>query len=97
MDHWHPLGSLLKKFGTRILYDAASNMSRKRMEITTSASRDLQLIHVTVPLYRPDVTCEDTVRWTLTSNGYLTLKSAWNVIRESKTKVDWSNLVWHRD
>lgn len=42
---------------------------------------DLQLIHANMPSYRPNMSCDDTVRWVLTTDDVFTLKSAWNGLR----------------
>lgn len=79
-----------KWFRTRILYDAASNLSARvstslnatGWQFPHAVSRELQLICNERPDYIPNVIQEDTVTWLLTSHGNFTVKSAWNAFRE---------------
>lgn len=69
VDNWHPLGLLVNKFNTRIMYDVASSISARvssfiehiGWQFPVSTSRDLQLINFNLPNYRPNTATEDVI------------------------------------
>ncbi|XP_028090507.1 uncharacterized protein LOC114290746 [Camellia sinensis] len=81
-DNWHPFGSLLLRYGPRILYDTNLRDSSK------------EWIAATPPSLKPSLDSPDIPVWSLTADGSFSIHSAWECWRDKGPKVTWSNLIW---
>ncbi|KAL7238210.1 hypothetical protein ACSBR2_004331 [Camellia fascicularis] len=81
-DNWHPLGSLWRRFGPRILYDTNLPDSTKEWISSTPSS------------LLPSPGSFDTPVWSLTANGTFSIQLAWDCWRDKGPKVSWSKLIW---
>ena len=105
VDNWHPNGPILRHYGSRIIYDAGSNVqatvaefiSNNEWHMPRAMSRDLIGLRNNLPGYRPNDNREDTVEWVHTKNRVYTCKSAYEAIRGQSNLVIWADLLWHGD
>ncbi|XP_028127266.1 uncharacterized protein LOC114323787 [Camellia sinensis] len=67
-DNWHPFGSLLLRYGPRILYD--TNLPDNSKEIQ-------EWIAATPPSLKPSLDSPDIPVWSLTADGSFSIHSAW--------------------
>ncbi|XP_028099396.1 uncharacterized protein LOC114298945 [Camellia sinensis] len=81
-DNWHPFGSLLLRYGPRILYDTNLPDSSKEWIAATPHS------------LKPSLDSPDIPVWSLTADGSFSIHSAWECWRDKGPKVTWSNLIW---
>lgn len=103
-DNWHPLGPLVSKFGTRIIYDSGisedatvsailSNNNQWKFPITQTW--ELNEIRDALPSLNGSTSSHvDTCKWTLNQNGLFTTTSLWDQLRTHLPNVGWSHIVW---
>lgn len=103
-DNWHPLGPLVAKYGTRIIYDSSLTEGATVSDILNSNSQwnfpvtqtwELNEIREGLPtLLRPNPVQLDGCKWTLTQNGVFTISSLWDQIRTHWPVINWNHIVW---
>ena len=101
-DNWHPLGPLLDKFGSRIVYDSALSLHAKVKEIITDRewhwprTNTLDLMEVRAEMHSIALPSDsiDTVRWIPSPNGKFSTSHTWDYLRSSSPKVPWYRLIW---
>ncbi|XP_028115346.1 uncharacterized protein LOC114313178 [Camellia sinensis] len=102
-DNWHPFGSLLLRYGPRILYDTNLPDNSKVSSIISNDSWNWHFpnsweiqewITATPPSLKPSIDSPDIPVWSLTTDGSFSIYSAWDCWRDKGPKVTWSNLVW---
>lgn len=103
IDNWHPVGSLIKRFGTRIIYDARSNIQAKVRDYVREESwcfpnpdnaSSMQLVVQSLPDINPNT--EDSVYWTLHSSGNFTSATAKDALGDHRTQEEWWKLAWFK-
>ena len=105
IDNWHPCGPLLKRFGTRILYDANSCLDAKvedciqngNWRLPRVLSRDLITVQNNFPRYSPNALIRDKVEWYAAANKQYSCRTAWEVLRCQHQKVEWADLIWNKE
>lgn len=105
LDHWHPCGPLMQKYGGRIIYDAGSSrystvadfIRTNEWAIPNPISRALIEVRNNLPTCRPCPGNDVEVEWTLTVDGKFSCKAVWEHLRSHSATVDWAVLVWYRD
>lgn len=98
-DHWHPLGPLGNKFGSRIVYDSGLPLNVKVSQIILNSAWafpitqtwELNEVRRQLPPLRD---ARDQIRWTLNPNGQFSIASLWEELREPFPKVAWHKTVW---
>lgn len=98
-DLWHPLGPLLDKFGSRIVYDSGLPLNAKVSLIVHNAgwtfpitqTWELNEVRRHLPPLRGS---RDQVRWTLNASGQFSIASLWEELRIPSPKVRWHKAVW---
>ncbi|XP_028119112.1 uncharacterized protein LOC114316616 [Camellia sinensis] len=102
-DNWHPFGSLLLRYGPRILYDTNLPDNSKVSSIISNDSWNWpfpnsweiqEWIAATPPSLKPSIDSPDIPVWSLTTDGSFSIYSAWDCWRDKGPKVTWSNLIW---
>lgn len=99
-DNWYPFCLLKLRFGTRVIYNAASNEGTKLDGFVTmygwnmpcAISYELIIISNSLPSYQPNVGREDSLEYVLNANKLYTVKSTWNGIRNAGSEVLWYNI-----
>ncbi len=95
-DNWHPLGPLVVKFGTRIMYDAGlpqdtsigAILHHSRWTFPITQTWELNEIRNNLPSPpSPSIVGEDQVKWALTTSGQFTISSMWENLRTHYPKV----------
>jgi len=102
LDNWYSMLSLEKRVGTRIVYDAVSNLQAKlsdfiregRWYFPPPISHELQMVQANLPVISSGTV--DRVVWTLHNSGKYTSSTAKEAFREHRDQVAWRNLVWFK-
>lgn len=103
LDKWHPKGVLVKAYGEQIRYDARHDRLCKVNSILMNGewrpgpatSHTLMEAWATLAsIEKLNFNDQDKVVWTATAHGNFTTKSAWHLVREVGTSVDWHKVVW---
>ncbi|XP_028122802.1 uncharacterized protein LOC114319935 [Camellia sinensis] len=102
-DNWHPFGSLLLRYGSRILYDTnLPGNSKDLTQLYRGQNKSQQPVHHSYNLaigrvnksLKPSLDSPDIPVWSLIADGSFSIHSAWECWRDKGPKVTWSNLVW---
>lgn len=101
---WHKEGPLVKKFGRRIMYDAASGANCKLsnyivngewvFDFPRHASLNLRFVVSNLPAITPYT--HDWVEWMPNAAGGFCSRSAVEVMREHRDQVNRYNIVWFK-
>ena len=100
VDHWHPAGVLLEKYGFRVVYDAHSRLEARLSSVLVnggwcwSPARSDDLVDIQSRLHEIPLGECDKVIWSASKNGSFVSSATWDVLRNQLPAVDWWQLVW---
>ena len=100
-DNWHPLGPLLERFGSKVLYDAALPNNALVADIIRDlnwnlpAANTLELNSITAAMSQVPVPNDerDTLTWCVSPDSNFNLRHTWEHFDPGNPKVPWYDLV----
>lgn len=104
LDNWHPLGPLYSRFGDKVVFSMGRSLGAKVESLIRNNSwcwprrRNAvtkEIIEHTPSSLVPNSTQEDSVVWTLNSQGF-SVKSAFEAARNIHPAVGWWQVVWFK-
>ena len=101
-DNWHPLGPLLERFGSKILYDTAlpnnaliaDIIHESNWDMPTAIMLELNAIEAVMSEVPTPNDERDTLTWCVSPDGTFNLRHTWEHFQADNPKVLWYDLVW---
>jgi len=99
LDHWHPAGCLLGRFGYRAVYDSGMSINAKLSAIIHNgewfwpAARSDDLVEIQCQLLDINLGGEDQPIWE-SKNGKYSCAETWERLRSKNQVVHWWKSVW---
>ena len=99
-DLWHPAGVLIQRFGSRVIYDVASNPKAKVDYVLKDKTwiwgpaRSYALVTIQCQLFLVELKDEDKALWQTTKSGKFSCATTYAKIRDKSSEVEWWKLLW---
>ncbi|XP_075663456.1 uncharacterized protein LOC142633065 [Castanea sativa] len=99
-DLWHPAGVLIQRFGSRVIYDVASNPEAKVDFVLNDKpwiwrlARSDALVSIQCQLFIVELKDEHKALWQVTKSGKFSYAATYVEIRDKSSEAKWWKLIW---